>query len=166
MIVLEISTSPSICNNLTVKFSPQAHCTFKGASARQTLSHFDAGALFSTHALHLLCSCFDIRCVNCGLTCFQTQNMMYDLLTELQHRREDLDRRIVALEEKLDSVLLCVQSLPVVLSQAITKLQRDFLDELACRVHFLSSSLSPECCSVPARQLYAGPSTPETPCRL
>ncbi|XP_056894834.1 small conductance calcium-activated potassium channel protein 1b [Takifugu flavidus] len=96
----------------------------------------------------------------------KTQNMMYDLLTELQHRREDLDRRIVALEEKLDSVLLCVQSLPVVLSQAITKLQRDFLDELACRVHFLSSSLSPECCSVPARQLYAGPSTPETPCSL
>ncbi|XP_035509182.1 small conductance calcium-activated potassium channel protein 1b [Morone saxatilis] len=93
----------------------------------------------------------------------KTQNMMYDLVMELQHRSEELDRRIVALEEKLDSILLSVQSLPVVLSQAITKLQKDFLDDLACRVHFLSSSLSSECCSVPARQLYPGSTTPETP---
>ncbi|XP_063747269.1 small conductance calcium-activated potassium channel protein 1b [Eleginops maclovinus] len=93
----------------------------------------------------------------------KTQNMMYDLVLELQHRSEELDRRIVALEEKLDSILLSVQSLPVVLSQAITKLQKDFLDDLACRVHFLSSSLSSECCSVPARQLCPGPTTPETP---
>ncbi|XP_049911626.1 small conductance calcium-activated potassium channel protein 1b isoform X1 [Epinephelus moara] len=93
----------------------------------------------------------------------KTQNMMYDLVLELQHRSEELDRRIAALEEKLDSILLSVQSLPVVLSQAITKLQKDFLDDLACRVHFLSSSLSSECCSVPARQLCQGPATPETP---
>ncbi|KAL6108115.1 kcnn1 [Pungitius sinensis] len=93
----------------------------------------------------------------------KTQNMMYDLVLELQHRSEELDRRIVALEEKLDSILLGVQSLPVVLSQAITKLQKDFLDNLACRVHFLSSSLSSECCSVPARQLSQGPTTPGTP---
>uniref|UniRef100_A0A673ABL0 Potassium calcium-activated channel subfamily N member 1 n=1 Tax=Sphaeramia orbicularis TaxID=375764 RepID=A0A673ABL0_9TELE len=93
----------------------------------------------------------------------KTQNMMYDLVLELQHRSEDLDQRIAALEEKLDSILLTVQSLPVVLSQAITKLQKDFLDDLACRVHFLSSSLSSECCSVPARQLCASSTTPETP---
>uniref|UniRef100_A0A4W6CNE0 Potassium calcium-activated channel subfamily N member 1 n=1 Tax=Lates calcarifer TaxID=8187 RepID=A0A4W6CNE0_LATCA len=61
----------------------------------------------------------------------KTQNMMYDLVSELQHRSEELDRRTVALEEKLDSILLSVQSLPVVLSQAITKLQKDFLDDLA-----------------------------------
>lgn len=93
----------------------------------------------------------------------KTQNMMYDLVSDLQHRSEELDRRIVALEEKLDSILLSVQSLPIVLSQAITKLQKDFLDDLACRVHFLSSSLSSECCSVPARQLCPGSTTPETP---
>ncbi|XP_019953913.2 small conductance calcium-activated potassium channel protein 2-like [Paralichthys olivaceus] len=91
----------------------------------------------------------------------KTQNMMYDLVSELQHRSEELDGRIVALEEKLDSILLSVQSLPIGLSQAITKLQRDFLDNLACRVHFLSSSLSSECCPVPARQLST---TPEAPC--
>ncbi|XP_067452781.1 small conductance calcium-activated potassium channel protein 1b isoform X1 [Thunnus thynnus] len=93
----------------------------------------------------------------------KTQNMMYDLVSELQHRSEELDRRIVALEEKLDSILLSVQSLPVALSQAITKLQKDFLDDLACRVHFLSSSLSSECCSVPARQICPGSTTSETP---
>lgn len=100
--------------------------------------------------------------MNCPPCCFQTQNMMYDLVLELQHRSEELDRRIVALEEKLDSILRSVQSLPVVLSQAITKLQKDFLDDLACRVHFLSSSLSSECCSVPARQLCPGSTPQET----
>uniref|UniRef100_A0A3B4GRW0 Potassium calcium-activated channel subfamily N member 1 n=1 Tax=Pundamilia nyererei TaxID=303518 RepID=A0A3B4GRW0_9CICH len=93
----------------------------------------------------------------------KTQNMMYDLVSELQHRSGELDSRIVALEEKLDSILQCVQSLPVVLSQAIAKLQKDFLDDLACRVHFLSSSLSSECCSVPAKQLCPGSTAPETP---
>lgn len=94
---------------------------------------------------------------------FQTQNMMYDLVLDLQHRTGELDRRIVALEEKLDSILIGVQSLPVVLSQAIAKLQKDFLDDLACRVHFLSSSLSRECCSAHPKQLCPGSSTPETP---
>nr|XP_015826272.2 small conductance calcium-activated potassium channel protein 2 isoform X1 [Nothobranchius furzeri]XP_054608216.1 small conductance calcium-activated potassium channel protein 2 isoform X1 [Nothobranchius furzeri] len=93
----------------------------------------------------------------------KTQNMMYDLVSELQHRAGEMDRRVVVLEEKLDSIILGVQSLPVVLSQAIAKLQRDFLDELACRVHFLSSSLSSECCSAPPKQLYRGSTTPETP---
>uniref|UniRef100_A0A3Q3ACX2 Calmodulin-binding domain-containing protein n=1 Tax=Kryptolebias marmoratus TaxID=37003 RepID=A0A3Q3ACX2_KRYMA len=93
----------------------------------------------------------------------KTQNMMYDLVTELQHRSGEMDRRIVVLEQKLDSILLGVQSLPVVLSQAVTKLQRDFLDDLACRVHFLSSSLSSECFSAPPKQLCPGSTTPETP---
>lgn len=111
----------------------------------------------------VITTCCKMRCVNCLLCCSQTQNMMYDLVVELQHRSEELDRRIGVLEEKLDSILRGVQSLPLVLSQAITKLQKDFLDDLACRVHFLSSSLSSECCSVPARQLCPGSTTPETP---
>ncbi|XP_034035921.1 LOW QUALITY PROTEIN: small conductance calcium-activated potassium channel protein 1b [Thalassophryne amazonica] len=93
----------------------------------------------------------------------KTQGMMYDLVSELQHRGEELDGRISALEEKVDFILLGVQSLPAALSQAITKLQKDFLDDLACRVHFLSSSLSSECCSGPARQLCLGSATPEPP---
>ncbi|XP_014875054.1 small conductance calcium-activated potassium channel protein 1b isoform X3 [Poecilia latipinna] len=93
----------------------------------------------------------------------KTQNMLYDLVLDLQHRTGELDRRIMALEEKLDSILVRVQSLPVVLSQAIAKLQKDFLDDLACRVHFLSSSLSSECCSAHPKQICPGSSTPETP---
>uniref|UniRef100_A0A3Q2Z7S4 Potassium calcium-activated channel subfamily N member 1 n=1 Tax=Hippocampus comes TaxID=109280 RepID=A0A3Q2Z7S4_HIPCM len=93
----------------------------------------------------------------------QTQNMMYDLVSDLQHRSEELDRRIMAMEDKLDLMLLNMHSLPDVLSQAITKIQKDFLDDLACRVHFLSSSLSSECCSVPARPLCQGPASSETP---
>ncbi|XP_077439645.1 small conductance calcium-activated potassium channel protein 1b [Vanacampus margaritifer] len=93
----------------------------------------------------------------------KTQNMMYDLVSDLQHRSEGLDRRIVALEDKLDLMLLNMHSLPDVLSQAITKIQKDFLDDLACRVHFLSSSLSSECCSVPARPLCQGPTSSQTP---
>uniref|UniRef100_A0A3B3HV37 Potassium calcium-activated channel subfamily N member 1 n=1 Tax=Oryzias latipes TaxID=8090 RepID=A0A3B3HV37_ORYLA len=81
----------------------------------------------------------------------KTQNMMYDLVSDLQHRSSELDRRVVVLEEKLDSLLLDMQSLPVVLSQEITKLHKDFLDDLAGRVHFLSSSYSTECCSAPAK---------------
>ncbi|CAL8345164.1 unnamed protein product [Gadus morhua 'NCC'] len=72
----------------------------------------------------------------------KTQNMMYDLVSELQRRSENLDHRIAALEEKLDSVLLGVQSLPLVLSQAIAKQQKDFLDNLSYQVHFLPSSLA------------------------
>lgn len=90
--------------------------------------------------------------------------MMYDLVLELQHRSEELDRRIVALEEKLDSILHSVQLLPVVLCQAIKKLQKDFLDDLACRVNLLSSSLGSDCCSVSDRQLCPGTTPPETSC--
>ena len=68
--------------------------------------------------------------------------MMYDLVSELQRRSENLDHRIAALEEKLDSVLLGVQSLPLVLSQAIAKQQKDFLDNLSYQMHFLPSSLA------------------------
>ena len=67
---------------------------------------------------------------------------MYDLVSELQRRSENLDHRIAAVEEKLDSVLLGVQSLPLVLSQAIAKQQKDFLDNLSYQVHFLTSSLA------------------------
>ncbi|KAM8890251.1 small conductance calcium-activated potassium channel protein 1b [Synchiropus picturatus] len=93
----------------------------------------------------------------------KTQNMMYDLVSDLQHRSEDLDKRIVVLEDKLDSIILCVESLPLDLSQAMAKLQKDFLDDIACRVHLLSSSLSSGCCSVSVKEICQGHSTAEKP---
>ncbi|KAM9831452.1 small conductance calcium-activated potassium channel protein 1b [Neosynchiropus ocellatus] len=93
----------------------------------------------------------------------KTQNMMYDLVSDLQHRSEDLDKRIVVLEAKLDSIIVCVESLPLDLSQEIAKLQKDFLDNIACRVHLLSSTLSSGCCSVSVKEMCQGQSTAEKP---
>uniref|UniRef100_W5L4N6 Potassium intermediate/small conductance calcium-activated channel, subfamily N, member 1a n=1 Tax=Astyanax mexicanus TaxID=7994 RepID=W5L4N6_ASTMX len=43
----------------------------------------------------------------------KTQNVMYDLVSELQERSEELDKRIGQLEEKLDSITSSLQALPV-----------------------------------------------------
>uniref|UniRef100_A0A8C5CQA2 Potassium intermediate/small conductance calcium-activated channel, subfamily N, member 1a n=1 Tax=Gadus morhua TaxID=8049 RepID=A0A8C5CQA2_GADMO len=58
----------------------------------------------------------------------QTQNVMYDLVSELQERSEELDKRIGTLEDKLDTVTGSLQALPCLISQAITQQQQDFLD--------------------------------------
>lgn len=90
--------------------------------------------------------------------------MMYDLVSELKHCSEELDKRIVILEEKLDTVLLSVQSLPIVLSQAITEQEKDFLEDLAYRVRALTSPLGSECYSVPEQQSCPGSTTPGASC--
>uniref|UniRef100_A0A8C5CN17 Potassium intermediate/small conductance calcium-activated channel, subfamily N, member 1a n=1 Tax=Gadus morhua TaxID=8049 RepID=A0A8C5CN17_GADMO len=58
----------------------------------------------------------------------KTQNVMYDLVSELQERSEELDKRIGTLEDKLDTVTGSLQALPCLISQAITQQQQDFLD--------------------------------------
>uniref|UniRef100_A0AAR2LRC7 Potassium intermediate/small conductance calcium-activated channel, subfamily N, member 1b n=1 Tax=Pygocentrus nattereri TaxID=42514 RepID=A0AAR2LRC7_PYGNA len=60
----------------------------------------------------------------------QTQNVMYDLVSELQERSEELDKRIGQLEEKLDSITSSLQALPGLLSQAILQQQHHLLDGL------------------------------------
>ncbi|XP_035378051.1 small conductance calcium-activated potassium channel protein 1b isoform X3 [Electrophorus electricus] len=60
----------------------------------------------------------------------KTQNVMYDLVSELQERSEELDKRIGQLEEKLDSITSSLQALPGLLSQAILQQQRHLLDGL------------------------------------
>lgn len=57
--------------------------------------------------------------------------MMYDLVSDLQRRSKELDRRIGSLDDKLDSILVSLQTLPSLVSQAITQQHRDFLDGLA-----------------------------------
>uniref|UniRef100_A0A4W5RBE0 Potassium calcium-activated channel subfamily N member 1 n=1 Tax=Hucho hucho TaxID=62062 RepID=A0A4W5RBE0_9TELE len=61
----------------------------------------------------------------------KTQNMMYDLVSDLQRRSKELDRRIGSLDGKLDSILVSLQTLPSLVSQAVTQQHRDFLDGLA-----------------------------------
>ncbi|XP_048108601.1 small conductance calcium-activated potassium channel protein 1b isoform X3 [Alosa alosa] len=60
----------------------------------------------------------------------KTQNVMYDLVSELQERSEELDKRIGTLEEKLDAIGGSLQALPGLLSQTILQQQRDFLQGL------------------------------------
>lgn len=72
----------------------------------------------------------------------QTQNVMYDLVSELQERSEELDKRIGTLEDKLDSVTGSLQALPCLISQAITQQQQDFLDGFVHR--FRPASLASE----------------------
>ncbi|XP_031663030.1 small conductance calcium-activated potassium channel protein 2 isoform X2 [Oncorhynchus kisutch] len=72
----------------------------------------------------------------------KTQNVMYDLVSELQERSEELDKRIGMLEEKLDSVTGSLQALPCLISQAINQQQQEFLDGFLHR--FRPTSLGSE----------------------
>ncbi|XP_046883851.1 small conductance calcium-activated potassium channel protein 1a [Hypomesus transpacificus] len=72
----------------------------------------------------------------------KTQNVMYDLVSELQERSEELDKRIGTLEEKLDSVTGSLQALPCLISQAVSQQQQDFLDSFLHR--FRPASLGSE----------------------
>ncbi|TRY64957.1 hypothetical protein DNTS_024638 [Danionella cerebrum] len=63
----------------------------------------------------------------------KTQNVMYDLVSELQERSEELEKRIGYLETKLDSINSSLQALPGLLSQAIQQQQHRLLDGLTQR---------------------------------
>ncbi|CAB1314103.1 unnamed protein product, partial [Coregonus sp. 'balchen'] len=80
----------------------------------------------------------------------KTQNMMYDLVSDLQRLSKELDRRIGSLDDKLDSLLVSLQALPSLLSQAVTQQHRDFLDGLAPRVRTASKGSEDDW--VPARR--------------
>lgn len=49
---------------------------------------------------------------------------MYDMVSELQERNEDLEKRISALEGKIDLLGLTLHALPSLVSQAIRQQQR------------------------------------------
>ncbi|MCJ8742771.1 hypothetical protein PDJAM_G00085990 [Pangasius djambal] len=58
----------------------------------------------------------------------QTQNIMYDLISDLNERGEDTEKRIAVLETKLETLLGNLQALPGLISQLISQQQRDFLE--------------------------------------
>uniref|UniRef100_A0A672P4Q0 Potassium intermediate/small conductance calcium-activated channel, subfamily N, member 1b n=1 Tax=Sinocyclocheilus grahami TaxID=75366 RepID=A0A672P4Q0_SINGR len=76
---------------------------------------------------HLIFGIFLLLCV------LSTQNVMYDLVSELQERSEELEKRIGHLEAKLDSINSSLQALPGLLSQAIQQQQHHLLDGLTQR---------------------------------
>ncbi|NWU71702.1 KCNN2 protein, partial [Pterocles burchelli] len=58
----------------------------------------------------------------------KTQNVMYDMISDLNERSEDFEKRIVTLETKLETLIGSIQALPGLISQTISQQQRDFLE--------------------------------------
>ncbi|XP_076876456.1 small conductance calcium-activated potassium channel protein 2 isoform X1 [Brachyhypopomus gauderio] len=58
----------------------------------------------------------------------KTQNVMYDLISDLNERGEDTEKRIAVLETKLETLLSNLQALPGLITQLISQQQRDFLE--------------------------------------
>lgn len=63
-----------------------------------------------------------------SLALFQTQNIMYDMVSDLNERGEDMEKRIALLETKLETLLSNLQALPGLISQVISQQHRDFLE--------------------------------------
>ncbi|XP_075467359.1 small conductance calcium-activated potassium channel protein 1 isoform X1 [Ascaphus truei] len=53
----------------------------------------------------------------------KTQNVMYDLVSELQEHNDDLEKRIITLETKIDSLNASLQALPGLIAQALIREQ-------------------------------------------
>ncbi|XP_063313392.1 small conductance calcium-activated potassium channel protein 1 [Pelobates fuscus] len=53
----------------------------------------------------------------------KTQNVMYDLMSELQERNDDLEKRIITLETKIDSLNASLHALPGLIAQALLREQ-------------------------------------------
>ncbi|GCB68322.1 hypothetical protein scyTo_0005285 [Scyliorhinus torazame] len=58
----------------------------------------------------------------------KTQNIMYDMISDLNERSEDFEKRIVTLENKLETLIGSIQALPGLISQTISHQQREFLE--------------------------------------
>ncbi|XP_056374092.1 small conductance calcium-activated potassium channel protein 2-like isoform X3 [Hyla sarda] len=53
----------------------------------------------------------------------KTQNVMYDLMSDLQERNDDLEKRIITLETKIDSLNGSLHALPGLIAQALLREQ-------------------------------------------
>lgn len=60
----------------------------------------------------------------------QMQNIMYDLITELNDRSEDLEKQIGSLESKLEHLAAGFSSLPLLIADALRQ-QQQLLSALA-----------------------------------
>ncbi|XP_069481622.1 small conductance calcium-activated potassium channel protein 2 [Ambystoma mexicanum] len=58
----------------------------------------------------------------------KTQNIMYDMISDLNERSEDFEKRIVVLETKLETLIGSIHALPGLISQTLSQQQRDLVD--------------------------------------
>lgn len=61
----------------------------------------------------------------------QMQNVMYDLITELNDRSEDLEKQIGGLESKLEHLSTSLNSLPLLLVDTLCQQQQQLLSAIA-----------------------------------
>ncbi|XP_074834465.1 small conductance calcium-activated potassium channel protein 1 [Carettochelys insculpta] len=87
----------------------------------------------------------------------KTQSVMYDMISELQERNEDLEKRIHTLENKIDSLGLSLQALPGLICQAIRQQQRELAQ--SCVPRFCPVSNGSECSSCTPTHRRQSPST-------
>ncbi|XP_043577475.1 small conductance calcium-activated potassium channel protein 2-like isoform X2 [Chiloscyllium plagiosum] len=90
----------------------------------------------------------------------KTQNVMYDILSELQEKNEDLEKRIVTLETKLDSLTVSLQALPALITQAVGQQQRDLFETHMHR--FKPVTYSSEKSWTPSRRRRSPSTAPHT----
>lgn len=57
----------------------------------------------------------------------QMQNVMYDLITELNDRSEDLEKQIGSLESKLEQLTTSFNSLPLLIAETLRQQQQQLL---------------------------------------
>uniref|UniRef100_A0A8B9T4B1 Calmodulin-binding domain-containing protein n=1 Tax=Anas platyrhynchos TaxID=8839 RepID=A0A8B9T4B1_ANAPL len=58
----------------------------------------------------------------------KTQNIMYDIISDLNERSEDFEKIIVTLETKLETLIGSIQALPGLISQIVIQQQWDLLE--------------------------------------
>ncbi|XP_074421687.1 small conductance calcium-activated potassium channel protein 1 [Larus michahellis] len=73
----------------------------------------------------------------------KTQNVMYDMVSELQERHEDLEKRLGALESKMEALGLSLLALPGLVSQALGQQQRELLGSWTPRLCSATAPCTP-----------------------
>ncbi|XP_036734982.2 small conductance calcium-activated potassium channel protein 2 isoform X1 [Manis pentadactyla] len=58
----------------------------------------------------------------------KTQNIMYDMISDLNERSEDFEKRIVTVETKLETLIGSIHTLPGLISQTIRQQQRELIE--------------------------------------
>nr|XP_023674628.1 small conductance calcium-activated potassium channel protein 1-like isoform X1 [Paramormyrops kingsleyae]XP_023674630.1 small conductance calcium-activated potassium channel protein 1-like isoform X1 [Paramormyrops kingsleyae] len=90
----------------------------------------------------------------------KTQSVMYELVSELQERGEEMEQRLAVLEDKLDAVVASVRALPGLLSRVLAQQQSEALESLAQRLR--PASLGSERSWPPARRRRSPSTVPHT----
>ncbi|XP_044513544.1 small conductance calcium-activated potassium channel protein 2 [Gracilinanus agilis] len=58
----------------------------------------------------------------------KTQSLICDMVSDLNERSEDFEKRVVTLENKLETLIGSIQALPVLISETVSQQQRKFME--------------------------------------